>query len=117
MVSLIEHAHEPHVPPDTALLIAGSVALGLVSLVIVSSTLDDARRLPQVYRPVGVAMVAGAVVALVVGWLAPAPWVLALLLALILTVLWLVVVGLFLRANAWSEEQAAAEIEAAGEAV
>jgi low temperature requirement protein LtrA len=113
MVSLIEHAHEPHVPPATAWLIAGSVALGLVSLVVTASSLDDARRLRGVYRPVAVAMVVGALAALAVGWLQPVPWLLAAMLGAILTVLWLVVVGLFLRAGAWSEAQEAdaAELE------
>src|SRR5262245_6630079 len=41
MVSLIEHAHDPHTPPATAALIAGSVALGLVSLVVTASSLED----------------------------------------------------------------------------
>ena len=111
MVSLVEHAHDPRVPPDTALLIAGSVALGLLSLVLIASTLADFRRLPGVYRPVAGAMVVGAIAALAVGWLQPAAWLLALLLGAILSVLWLVVVGLFLRADAWSEEQAAAALE------
>ena len=101
-------------PPDTALLIAGAVALGLVSLAVNATTLEDARRLPGVYRPIKVAMVLGAAAALAVGWLLPAPWVLALLLGAILSVLWLVVVGLFLRADAWSEEQAAAGDEGEG---
>src|SRR4051794_2590691 len=107
MVSLIEHAHDPQVPADTALLTGGAVALGLVSLVLTASTLEDARRLPGVYRPVGGAMVIAAFAAIGVGLAQPAPWVLALALGAILTVLWLVVVGLFLRADAWSEERAA----------
>jgi len=111
MVGLIEHAHDPRVPADTALLIAGSVGLGLLSLVLIASTLADFRRLPGVYRPVAGAMVAGAIAALAVGWLRPAAWVLALLLCVILSVLWVVVVALFLRADAWSEEQEAAALE------
>jgi hypothetical protein len=43
--------------------------------------------------------------------------VLALLLGAILSVLWLVVVGLFLRADAWGEERSGgAEVESAREA-
>jgi low temperature requirement protein LtrA len=106
MVSLIEHAHDVHVPAATALLIGGAVALGFVSLAVNASTLEDARRLPGVYRPITVALLAGALAALFVGWLQPAAWLLALLLGAILTVLWLVVVGLFLRADAWGEERA-----------
>jgi len=108
MVGLIEHAHDPTVPPDIAWLIAGAVAMGLLALVVNAVTLADARRLPGVYRPISGAMVAGAFAALAVGSLLVAPWALALLLGAILAVLWLVVVGLFLRADAWSEEQAAA---------
>jgi len=116
MVSLIEHAHDDHVPADTALLIAGSVALGFVSLAVNASTLEDARRLPGVYRPIMVALVTGAAASLAVGWLQPAAWVLALLLGAILTVLWLVVVALFLRADAWGEERSAGgAVEAAPE--
>jgi hypothetical protein len=59
----------------------------------------------------------GAAASLAVGWLQPAAWVLALLLDAILTVLWLVVVGLFLRADAWGEERSGgAEVESAREA-
>jgi len=107
MVSLIEHAHDPYVPTDTALLISGAVALGLVSLVLTASTLEDARRLPGVYRPVAAAMVVAALAALGSGWVQPAPWLLALALAAILTLLWLIVVALFLRADAWGEERPA----------
>jgi low temperature requirement protein LtrA len=117
MVSLIEHAHEARVPADTALLIAGAVALGFVALAVNAWTLEDARRLPGVYRPVTVALMVGAAASLAVGWLQPAAWVLALLLDAILTVLWLVVVGLFLRADAWGEERSGgAEVESAREA-
>jgi uncharacterized membrane protein len=48
-------------------------------------------------------MAAGAVAALAVGWLNPAPWLLALLLVLILGILWAVVLAEFLRADAWAE--------------
>ena len=48
-------------------------------------------------------MAAGAVAALAVGWLNPAPWLLALLLVLILGILWAVALAEFLRADAWAE--------------
>jgi hypothetical protein len=54
----------------------------------------------------------GAAAALAAGWLQPAPWLLAAMLGAMMTVLWLVVVGLFLRADAWSEAQAADAAEA-----
>jgi len=113
MVSLIEGAHDANVSPPTAWLISGAVALGLLALVVTSQTLADARRLPHVYRPIGVALIAGAAGALVVGWLQPAPWALAALLGIILSVLWLIVVGRFLSAGAWAEAQPDARREAA----
>jgi len=79
------------------------VALGLGGIAVAALALDDASRLSAVYRPLIVAIAVGAVAALAVGWLAPAPWLLALLLDAILTVLWLVVIAAFLRADAWGE--------------
>jgi low temperature requirement protein LtrA len=109
MVSLIEHATDPSAPAATAWLLSGAVAVGLLGLIVVASTLEDARRLPGVYRPLMAAMAAGAVAALVVGWANPVPWLLALLLALILGVLWVVAIGEFLRAGAWSEAEPATD--------
>jgi hypothetical protein len=40
------------------------------------------------------------------------PWLLALLLTAVLMAVWLVAIGRFLRAGAWSEAQAEAEAEA-----
>ena len=103
MVSLIEHAGDPMAPPETAWLLSGAVAVGLVGLILTATALEDARRLAVVYRPVAWAMAAGAVAALAVGWLNPAPWLLALLLVLILGILWAVALAEFLRADAWAE--------------
>jgi low temperature requirement protein LtrA len=108
MVSLLEHAHEPVAPATTSWLLAGSVALGLIGIVVAALALDDARRLPAVYRPLSVAMALGAAAALVVGALSPAPLLLAALLVAILSVLWGVVVALFLRVGAWGEDEAPA---------
>jgi len=107
MVVLLEHAHDTATPPEIAWLLSGAVAVGLGGIAIAALALDDARRLPAVYRPLIVAIAVGATAALVVGWLAPAPWLLALLLDAILTVLWLFVVGAFLRVDAWGEAQPA----------
>jgi low temperature requirement protein LtrA len=109
MVGLIEHAHEPVTPAPTAWLISGAVAVGLAGVTAAAFALEDARRLPAVYRPLGAAMAAGAVASLGVGWLAPAPWLLALLLATILSVLWATVVAAFFRAGASFEADAAFE--------
>jgi low temperature requirement protein LtrA len=115
MVSLIEHAHDPSAPPATAWLLSGAVAVGLVGLIGASWALADARRLPGVYRPLELAMAFGAVVALVVGWINPAPWLLAALLAAILSVLWAVAVGEFLRAGAWAEMERESDASPEGE--
>ena len=90
-------------PPSTAWLLGGAVALGLLALIVTARSLADAERLEVVYRPLSVALAGGAVAALVVGWARPAPWLLALLLVAILTVLWFFAVSRFLRADAWGD--------------
>lgn len=109
MVSLIAHAHDPRTPAETAGLLAGAVVLGLLALIVTARALVDAERLPFVYRPLTVAMAVGAVAAVVVGWLQPAPWLFALLLVAILSVLWFLAVSSFLRADAWGELESGAE--------
>jgi hypothetical protein len=105
MVSLIGHAHDASTPAGTAWLLGGAVALGLLALVLIELALADAERLFSVFRPLTLPMIGGAVAALLVGWVRPAPWLLALLLVAILSVLWSVAVGRFLRADAWGEPQ------------
>lgn len=102
-VSLISHAHDPRTPAETAALLAGSVAVGLLGLAVTARTLVDAERLRSVYRPLTVAMAVGAIAAVIVGWLQPAPWLFALLLVAILSVIWFAAVGWFLRADAWGD--------------
>ena len=92
-------------PPSTAWLLSGAVALGLLALIPTARALVDAERLAVVYRPLSVALAGGAGAALVVGWVRPAPWLLALLLVAILSVLWFFAVSRFLRADAWGEER------------
>ncbi len=65
--------------------------------------LVDAERLFFVFGPLSLAMTGGAVVALVVGWVRPAPWLLALLLVAILSTLWSFAVSRFMRADALGE--------------
>jgi low temperature requirement protein LtrA len=109
MVSLIEHAHDARTPASTAWLLAGALALGLLAVAVTERTLVDAERFAAVYRPLGFAMGAGAAAALVVGWARPAPWLLALLLDVILSVLWFFAVSRFLRADAWGQEESRAD--------
>jgi membrane protein implicated in regulation of membrane protease activity len=46
----------------------------------------------------------GAGAALVAGWARPSPWLLALLLVAVLSVVWFFAVARFLRADAWGDE-------------
>jgi low temperature requirement protein LtrA len=88
LVSLIEHAHDERTPEATAWVLCGSIAFGLCSIVVTMNSLNDWDRLPSLYRPVAAATVAAAVVVLVLGWLHPAPWLLALLLLTTLSAVW-----------------------------
>jgi low temperature requirement protein LtrA len=105
MVSLISHAGDGRTPASTAWLLAGSVALGLVALTFAEQALADADRFAIVYRPLRIAMAGAAVTALAVGWARPAPWLLALLLVVILSVLWVFAVSRFLHADAWGTKE------------
>lgn len=97
MVALIEHAGDARTPEPTAWLLGGSVAVALVSLVVVMNTLRDALRLPELYQPLSGAMLVAAGLAVVVGALAPAPLVLAISLVAILSLVWWFAVDRLLR--------------------
>jgi hypothetical protein len=116
IVSLIGHAHDARAPAETVWLLAGSVALGLLALIVVEHSLVDAERLPSVYRPLRIVLAIGAVAALVIGWVRPVPWLLALLLLADLSVLWAFAVLRFLNADAWGDVPAAVEATATGTA-
>jgi hypothetical protein len=79
------------------------VATGLVALVLTERALVDAERLSLVFHPLRLTLAAGAVAALLVGWLRPAPWLLALGLVAVLSGVWFFAVSRFLRADAWGE--------------
>jgi low temperature requirement protein LtrA len=101
MVSLISHAGDARTPASTAWMLSGAVAAGLLAVIVTALALVDATRLAGVYRPLTQAIACGAGAALVVGWVRPAPWLLALLLVAILSALWIFAVSHFLRAGAW----------------
>ena len=103
LVSLIGHAHDATTPVSTSWLLAGAVATGLLALVLTEQALADAERLSVVFHPLRLALCGGAATALIVGWLRPAPWLLALLLVAILSAVWFFAVSRFLRADAWGE--------------
>jgi low temperature requirement protein LtrA len=104
MVSLIDHAHDPRTPVETGWLLSGAVALALLATVAIARALVDHQRLAAVYRPVIGSVVLGAIVSLAVGLLDPPPWLFALLLAGVLTAIWLFAVGRFLQLDAWQLE-------------
>jgi low temperature requirement protein LtrA len=114
IVSLIGHADDARAPAETAWLLAGSVALGLLALIVAEQSLVDAERLFSVYRPISLMLVIGAVAALGIGLLRPAPWLLALLLIADLSVLWAFAVLRFLSADAWGDAPAAVEATPSG---
>jgi len=87
-VSLIEHAADARTPEPSSWLLAGSVSALLVALVATMVSLADYQRLAAVYRPLAVALLLGAVAALAIGSVRPAPWLLATLLNLILIAIW-----------------------------
>jgi hypothetical protein len=97
MVSLVRHSADAATPVATSWLLTGAVTAGLLSLVLVMSTLRDAEIEPTLYRPVSRALVGAAAISLGWGWLQPAPWLLALLLVVTLGVVWLFAVDRWLR--------------------
>jgi low temperature requirement protein LtrA len=97
MVSLIEHASDPRTPSATAWLLSGSVAVGLLALAVIVPAITDAERLPQVYQPLRAALGIAAVTALFIGALRPAPWIYALLLVTVLSVVWLYAIRLWIK--------------------
>jgi low temperature requirement protein LtrA len=101
MVSLLGHAHDATTPAGTSWLLAGAVATGLLALILTEQALADAERLSVVFHPLRLALCGGAATALIVGWLRPTPWLLALLLVAILSAVWFFAVSRFLRADGW----------------
>jgi low temperature requirement protein LtrA len=89
MVNMVEHAPGGHAPAPAAMVLSASVAVGVLALVLVATSLADWQELAPVYRRVSVALGMAAVVALLLGWLAPPPWLQILLLTLLLGAVWL----------------------------
>lgn len=105
MVSLLANAHASRTPDATSWLLSGAVAIGLVALIPTCRALQDSNRLAGAYRPLEWAMAAGAVVSMLIGWLSPAPWLLALLLVVVLGLVWAVGVRGFVLAGAWETDE------------
>lgn len=103
MVGLLDHAHDESTPAATAWLLSSAVAVGMIAVIVTMRAIADAR-LAGPYRVIAMAMAAGAVISIAVGWARPAPWLLALLLMLVLGLVWAVAVREFLVAGAWEAE-------------
>lgn len=88
MVSVVEHAHDSSTPAPTAWLLTGAMALALVALSAVTTSLSDSERVPQVFGPLRWALFVAALVALILGSMRPAPWALALGLSVLLSAVW-----------------------------
>ena len=101
MVSLIEHAHDAQTPAATAWLISGSVALSMLATIAAAWSLELFDRLAYVFRRLALAVPVAAAASLAAGYLAPAPWILSAILAVILTVTWLLAVRWYIQADAW----------------
>lgn len=88
MVSLIEHAGDVHTPTTTAWLLSGASAMMLVCLAALMNTMDyDAER-AAIRPPLLTAQLVGAAVCLLIGFIAPTPWLLALLLTATHSLVW-----------------------------
>ncbi|WP_078662700.1 low temperature requirement protein A [Streptomyces bicolor] len=87
MVGLVEHAADHRTPAAVSWLMGGSVAVMLITTVVLLPTLADYDRYPA-YKSVQALLVMAAVVALLAGWFRPAPWLLALILLLLLFATW-----------------------------
>lgn len=88
LAGLIEHAEDTRTPETIAHVLVVTVVVGLGALVLTMSSLDDWVRLARVYHPVAWSIAVAAAVALVVGWLRPAPWLLAAILVAELMAVW-----------------------------
>lgn len=88
MISIIEHATESHAPLIASGLLSGSVAIGLLSLVLIMWSLDDYERLKALYRPTMFVMVIGAGIALLIGIWRPRSLILVVSLTSVLSLIW-----------------------------
>jgi len=107
MVGLVEHAADSVTPASTALLLAGAVAAVFISEIVTVQSFVRDERDRAIYRPLLSAMVVGAGVSIVIGFLPLPPWGLALALNALLLIVWIVAALRFMRAGAWPPGSAA----------
>lgn len=89
MVSMIRQASISQRPGPATVVLALSVAIGVLALIPVTTALADWRKLLPVYRRVSAALGIAAAVDLLIGWLTPPSWLQILLLTLLLAAVWL----------------------------
>jgi low temperature requirement protein LtrA len=89
IVSLVGHATDPHTPRATAWLLAGAFSLFLVAMAALLGTLERYRADPAARQLIVWLLIGAAVAAALIGWSAPAPWVLALALVVLSSAPWL----------------------------
>ena len=89
MVGLIAHAADAHTPAGVGWLVAGSSAALLVLIALISTRIEYASAPLRVLVPLMQRrLVAGALACLAVALVMPAPWLFALLVALIHMIFW-----------------------------
>jgi low temperature requirement protein LtrA len=89
MVSMVRHASGGHAPPPAPMVLSLSVAVGVLALVFIATSLTDWQEQAPLYRSVSVALAGTALAALLIGWIAPPPWLHILVLTLLLGAVWL----------------------------
>lgn len=89
MVSLVAHANEHHTPVATAWLRAGASASMLVWVVVLVVNVEYEDGRGEVRSTILAALLIGAALSVLVGVWAPAPWLLALSLAIVHAAIWL----------------------------
>ena len=88
MVSLTEHAHAAHTPGATGWALCASTAAILLTIAVLTTSLDAWRQQPGLYRPLLLICVAASALCLGMGVLRPAPLVLGLALVALLSIPW-----------------------------
>ncbi len=97
MVDLVVHAADSETPVGTAWLIGGSTAAMFVGVAVIMSRLVDYERLNAVYRPVTVAMLVAAALALLVAAWRPGPLLFVVTLTALLSLTWITAIALLAR--------------------
>lgn len=105
MVSIVEHATDARAPVATTWLLAGSVAVGFVSLATIIRTLGDYERLAVVYHPTSLVMLGAAAAALLVAAWRPSPLILVVAMTVIQSLVWVFALSRWL-----STEEAAQQV-------